>query len=173
VIALAKVLKPHGVNGAVVVALLTSRAERIEEVGTVHVGHSGDEAAGTTRRVVRVGSAGRRVVVELEGVGNAEAADALRGMLLLIPDGAEAPLPPGEYYDFQIVGCSVWDESGSCLGTVTEVLEMPAQDVYVVALGDRTWWLPAAKALIERIDISSKRITVRAFDGLLETGPAH
>jgi 16S rRNA processing protein RimM len=171
-IALAKILKPHGLHGAVVVELLTSRPERIQEAGTVRLGWHDGEDSGKEFRVRRVTAIGRRVIVELEGLAGIDAAEAARGMLFLIPDAAAACLPPGEYYQHDIVGCAVTGETGTDLGTVTDVLEMPAQDVYVVAQGDRTWWLPAAKALIQSIDVAAKRITVRTMDGLLDTGPS-
>lgn len=170
-IALAKILGPHGTRGAVSVSLLTSGPRRLAEVETIRLGrHDADESY-TVHSVRRVHTVGHRVVVELAGMASAEAAEAARGMLMLVPDEDAAPLPPGEYYHHEIIGCTVEDEEGEFLGTVAEILEMPAQDVYVVSGRDRTWWLPAAKGLIDRIDVPSKRITVRAIDGLLETGP--
>ncbi len=170
-IALAKVLRPHGVRGAVAVSLLTSGPQRLEEVGTVWLGRHDADTTARAYRVRRVSTVGRRVVVEMEGFSCSDA-EAARGYVLMVPDEAAAPLPEGEYYHHEIVGCAVVDEHGTYLGSVREVLEMPAQDVYVVSREDVTWWLPAAKALITRIDVPAKRISIRALDGLLETGPA-
>ncbi|MBN1426082.1 16S rRNA processing protein RimM [Candidatus Fermentibacteria bacterium] len=172
-IALAKVRRPHGLDGAFTVDLLTSDPERIREVGTVRLGRTDEETRGDEFHVQSVRNHGRQVIVTLEGIADRAAAEAMRDMLLLIPEDAMAPLARGEYYQHQIIGCTVVDEAKTMLGVVAEVLEMPAQDVYVVVRGDHTWWLPAAKALIMDIDVSLQRITVRALDGLLDTGPAH
>ena len=64
------------------------------------------------------------------------------------------------------------EHDGHDLGTITAILPMPAQDVYVVESSERTWWLPAARELFETIDIEHQLISVRMIDGLLETGPA-
>jgi 16S rRNA processing protein RimM len=166
------VLRPHGLKGEFNVALLTASVGRFTEVGSVFVGsrderHSLDGYVVESARLI-----GTKPVLKLHGVDSRDEVTPLRGKYLLIHDEHEAPLPPGEYYEHHIVGCRVADSRGIDLGRVTEILPMPAQDVYVIKNGEKTWWLPAARALFESIDIEKKLITIRMIDGLLETGPA-
>lgn len=170
-IALGRVLKPFGLNGEFSVALLTASVERFAEVSRIFVGSHDDHEQLEGFVVQSVRLVGSKPVLKLQGVDSREAVAMLRGMYLLVPDHEEAPLPPGEYYEHHIVGCRVRDSDGQDLGQVIEVLPMPAQDVYVVENGERIWWLPAARALFESIDIEHKLITIGMIDGLLETGP--
>jgi 16S rRNA processing protein RimM len=166
------VLKPHGLTGEFSVALLTASVERFAEAGRIFVGHHGDREQLEGFEVQSARLLGSKPVVKLQGVESRERAATLQGMYLLVPDHEEAPLPPGEYYEHHIVGCSVRDEDGQDLGRIVEIVPMPAQDIYVVEHGERTWWLPAARALFESIDIEHRLVTVRMIDGLLQTGPA-
>lgn len=168
-IAVARVLRPHGLRGGMVVSLLTSGVDRLQQLSSVWVGR--DRASATRHDLRRVRQVGRRVVVELEGIGSPEAAERIRGCFLMIDEAEALPLPEGEYYCHDIVGCEVVDEAGVVLGVVEEVIPMPAQDVYVVCDQARRWWFPAAKALIRSIDTQAKRITVNAIDGLVDIGP--
>ena len=61
-----------------------------------------------------------------------EAAEALRGALLEIPEDETPAFAEGEYYIDQIEGCEVVSLAGDALGRVTEVLRPGANDVYVV-----------------------------------------
>ncbi len=170
-IALGKVLRPYGLNGEFFVSLLTSDPARLQEVRRFFVGHDTEEKEPIEFSLEEIRVMNTRVVVKLGGVHTPEAVKQLGGQLLMIPDEEVAPLPPGEFYEFQIVGCRVESLDGRFLGKVVEVIPMHAHDIYVVEDGDKRWWLPAAKAFIQEIDISTKRIRIELIDGLLETGP--
>jgi 16S rRNA processing protein RimM len=172
VIALGRIDKPYGLKGEFSITLLTVRVERFAEVGRVFIGLQGSNGPLEEFAVQGARQVGTKPVLKLQGVDSRDAVGAVRGKYLLIPDNEEALLPPGEYYEHHIVGCAVTDGEGRDLGQIREILPMPAQDVYVVENSAGTWWLPAARALIESIDIDRKCITIRMIDGLLETGPA-
>src|SRR5690554_4604612 len=108
------------------------------------------------------------VLVKLEGLDDRDSAQALRGALLQVARDAVHPLPPGEYYVFEIVGLAVYDETGRHLGVVADVLETRANDVYVVdrADGQGELLLPAIRDVILRIDLEQGRMDVRLLPGL-------
>jgi 16S rRNA processing protein RimM len=173
VIALGRVLRPYGLKGEFSVALLTASVDRFTEVGEIFIGAHGGGERLEGFAVLSARLVGSKPVLKLQGIDSRDAVAPLRGKYLLVHDHQEAPLPPGEYYEHHILGCRVVDNNGQDLGTITEILPMPAQDVYVVQSDERTWWLPAARELFEEIDIERKLISVRMINGLLETGPAN
>ena len=94
--------------------------------------------------------------------GVREEAQRLTGRLLTVAREEAAPLDEGEYYVFDIVGLTVYDEEGSVLGTVENVLRTGSNDVYAVRAADgREILIPALRAVVLAIDVPGGRMTVR------------
>jgi 16S rRNA processing protein RimM len=108
-------------------------------------------------------------ILKFAGVDSRDAAEALRGCMLSVSALALAPLPEGEWYVRELIGCGVWDESGKSLGTVTDVIQNRAQDLYEIAMEDgRRFLLPAVGDFVTAVDVTAKRVTARVPAGLLE-----
>lgn len=73
-----------------------------------------------------------------------------------------------EYHDVELIGLAVVDAAGGVLGSVAEVLHLPAQDVLVVRTptGDRL--VPFVQALVPEIDLAAGRLEVVAIPGLFD-----
>ncbi len=104
----------------------------------------------------------------LAGVESREAAELLRGKLVVVEAAQLSELPEGEYYSYQLVGCRVESEDGRDIGTVREVWSTGAPDVLVVEdeAGVRHL-IPAAESLLREIDIDRQRIVIEILPGLL------
>jgi 16S rRNA processing protein RimM len=128
VLEVGRVVKPHGMSGEVVVELITNRDERVAPGALLHAG------AGLLRvdrsRPFEATGAGRWLVT-FEGVGDRNAAEALRGMVL----HAEPIDDPGALWVHQLIGAEVVDLAGQVLGTVQAVEANPASDLLVLAGG--------------------------------------
>ncbi|HEV7888898.1 MAG TPA: ribosome maturation factor RimM [Acidimicrobiales bacterium] len=120
----ARVAKPHGLRGEVVVELLTNRTERID-AGTVLHSDRGDMA------IERSSPHQGRWIVQFEGVHSREDADALRGLVLR----AEPIEDPDALWVHDLIGAEVVDTVGTPLGTVAAVEANPASDLLVLEGG--------------------------------------
>jgi 16S rRNA processing protein RimM len=82
----------------------------------------------------------------------------------------ERPDDPDEYYDDALVGLEVVTEAGERIGSVTEVLHLPGQDVLAVrATPDAPEILvPFVSEIVPVVDIEASRIVIRPPEGLLE-----
>ena len=120
---------------------------------------------------VEGGGPGRPGEVRLlvRGVGDSEAAAALRGRLVVVP-ASELPAPEeGEFYWYQLVGCRVLRPDGEEVGIVRELWETGAHDVLVVEGHDgRQRLVPTARALLREIDPAAGRIVTENVPGLLD-----
>lgn len=166
-VTIGEVLGAHGVRGVLKVLPLTAYPERFLGLKQVYVAPAGREPTGP--RAVQDARIHRGVVlVKLEGLDDRESAQALRGALLQVAADAVHPLPPGEYYVFDLIGLAVYDETGRYLGVLRDVLETRANDVYVVerADGGGELLLPVVKDVVQRIDLEQKRMDVRLLPGL-------
>ena len=169
-IVLGRVLGAHGVRGWVRV--------RYEGDGPAHLVRAervtlARDERGTAARTYEVegGGTGRagEARLKLVGIGDRDAANALKGSWVLGQAAGLEVLPDGEFYWYQLVGCRVETEDGTPVGTVREIWETGAHDVLVVKRDDgRQVLIPTAQELLPEIDLDEKRLVVAPLPGLLE-----
>src|SRR4029079_15291923 len=83
-------------------------------------------------RLLTPRAASGHVYLTLRGFPDRDATEKFRHVLLQVPEADLPPLPPGEYYRFQLVGLTVVDTEGATLGTLDEIIETGSNDVYRV-----------------------------------------
>ena len=104
------------------------------------------------------------LIAKLQGVEDVNAAMALKGRTLFI-DRSDARLPKGAFFLQDIIGASVVDEQGNEIGKLSDVMETPASNVYVVK-GEREHLIPAVPEFIMSTDTESGIITVHLIEGM-------
>jgi 16S rRNA processing protein RimM len=70
------------------------------------------------------------------------------------------PLSEGRFYHHQLVGLAVLTNSGQPLGTIAEILERPANDVWVTRDGAVEHLIPATKDAVVEVDVTGGRVVV-------------
>lgn len=120
-------MRPHGLRGEVVVKLTTTRVGRLTP-GTVF----DVESAVLTVTASRPHQ--DRHLVQFEGVGSREAAEALRGKVLFA-EPREDDSEEDALWVHELIGSTVVDSSGAPLGMVTSVEDNPASDLLVLDNG--------------------------------------
>ena len=142
-----------GLRGEVSVEPLTDDPARLRDGLEVHAGRS-------VRTIEHVRRTPRDVAVKFAGVDDRDGAELLRGTYLEVDAAAVAPLPEDRYYHWQIVGLEVVRPSGESVGTVVDVQEYPANDVWVVDRGDGELLVPALKDVVLEVDLAGGRVVV-------------
>ncbi len=163
-IAVGKVIRPHGIGGVVKVLSYSDDPTRLERVAQLYVGQNDSSPRGA--RVV--GYQGRYILLKLEGSETREEANTLRGSDLRARVEDLPPLADGEYYVHDIVGLDVLLPGGEPVGTIVEVLSLPAGDVYVVETGEKRAMIPAVREFVKSVDLEGRRMVVEPPPGLLE-----
>ena len=153
-----KIVKPFGVCGQVRVLSLTDVPGRLENLKAVILEASSGQSL--SAEVVDVQCDGRGYLMRFDAFSSPEEAGAYRGAWLKIPQCDVPPAPDGHFYQFQLIGLTVYEESGEILGVLEEVLETPAQHLLVIRGQGKEWLLPASKKWIAQINIPSKKMTV-------------
>lgn len=127
---------------------------------------------GSRQRATRIRSAsvsGPTVLLAFAGVPDRQAAEALRGLEVLVDRRDAVPLPEGEFFWQDVIGLGVLDETGAPLGTVVDIIETGANDVYVVH-GERGEWLvPAIKDTVRSISPADGQMVVHLLAGMEPT----
>lgn len=75
------------------------------------------------------------------------------------------------YIDHELSGCKVYNiEDGKLLGEICDVLELPANDVWIMRTETTEIPLPVIEDVIKSVDIDKKEIYIYLLDGLMELG---
>lgn len=169
-IVLGEITGAHGLKGELRVRVAGDSPDHLLSVSTVWIGRRPDDPE-ARRWVVQGGGPGRGddVRIALEGVTSREQVQPLVGLLITTAPEQLDPLPEGEFYWFELIGCRVETESGEFVGHVREIWETGAHDVLLVENEDGLRrLLPTAEELMTSIDREAKRIVVVDLPGLLE-----
>ena len=156
----------HGIHGAVKVrpdaAAATTDPEVFAALGEVVIG-------GQTYAILQADRLKNQVLLRLAGIDTRSRAKQLTGRQILGDRRRFPPLPPGEYYWFQLLGLPVYDAGdGALLGRLQEILPTPGHDVYVVVQGQRELLLPAVAEVVVEINLEEGFLKVAPTPGLLE-----
>ena len=158
--AVGRVERPWGLRGHVKVLPLTDFPERFASGATIFLG-------GEERTVLEDRWQKGRVYLRLTGIDSLNAAEALRGQLAEVRETAVMPLDKDEYFVDQIEGCEVLLPNGSMIGTVREVIQPGANDVYVVGRsGRKDLLVPAIRDVVLSVDVDAQVIVVDPPPGL-------
>ena len=112
-------------------------------------------------------SAGNHRVI-LDGIGDADAAEAFRGGAVMVAAADLPPLGDGEFYYFQLAGAEVMLTDGRRLGTIEDIVSTGAHDVWVVRDGEREVLVPVIADVVKAMDLEARRVTIEAVPGLLD-----
>ncbi|WP_214413441.1 ribosome maturation factor RimM [Sphaerisporangium fuscum] len=157
--------RPHGIRGEVTVEVRTDDPEARFAPGAALA----TDPAGTGPLVVEGARWHKNILLlRFEGVSGRDAAEDLRGTMLLI-DSADVPPSddPDEFHDHQLIGLSVVTAEGESVGEIVDVLHH-GQDLLVVRRGGDEVFVPFVKALVPEVDLEAGRVVVQAPPGLLD-----
>jgi 16S rRNA processing protein RimM len=126
VLEVGRIAKAHGLRGEVLVDLVTNRQERLDPGSVLHT------EDGRALEVLTSTPHAGRWIVAFAGVEDRDAADLLRGTVLL----AEPIEDPEELWVHMLIGSEVFDLQGRRLAAVTGVIANPASDLLELDTGD-------------------------------------
>ena len=151
------IINTHGVRGEVKIESWLDSPEFLRKFKTIYIGGEGVKV-----RSARVHNG--FVIASLEGVDDINAAMTLKNKTIYI-DRDDAKLPKGAYFLADIMGAKVVSDTGEELGVLSEIMERPAHNVYVVK-GEREILIPAVPEFILRTDADAGIITVHLIEGM-------
>ena len=102
-----------------------------------------------------------RPIVRLEGVADRAAAEALRGMALMVAAKGAPQLGEGEWWAHELEQCEVYDGE-RLLGTVSRLIELPSCEAIEVhgAEARDPLLVPLVRDAIRQVDTAARRIDV-------------
>ncbi|MGI8783588.1 MAG: ribosome maturation factor RimM [Acidobacteriota bacterium] len=159
-IAVARIVRTHGIHGEVAAQLLTDFPERFARLHTVVLAGAGKEPLAATLKSFRFHR--DRILLEFDGYTTPEeAAAALVGREVRIAPAEATELGPNQYYDFDLQDCQVVDSSGLEVGRVTGILRAGESANLVMRCQDESEvMIPMVDRFVKSVDLASRRIVV-------------
>lgn len=174
-LAIGLIVGVHGLRGESKVELHTDFPERFEAGNTLYLSDALKEISIKSARPHK-----GHMLIHFDGVKDRNQAEALRQSWLFVREDDAKPLEDDTYWVHDLIGMTVievqanpQDTEQTELGTIADVLETGANDVYVIKpFGSinrgRDLLLPAIADVVQRVDVENQRMFVQLQPGLLE-----
>jgi 16S rRNA processing protein RimM len=107
--------RPHGLNGEILMDVLTDFPSACVSGKTVYVGDYHEP-----KRIASIRGHNVEKIIRFSGVETPEEAGKYRNMNMFVKADSLPELPEGEYYHHQLIGMNVVDESGQSLGRLEQ-----------------------------------------------------
>ncbi|MGN0158074.1 MAG: ribosome maturation factor RimM [Brotaphodocola sp.] len=156
----------HGVRGEVKVFPTTDDMNRFKKLKTV-IMDTGREQI--TLNVEHVKFFKNMVILKFKEFQNINEVEKYKGKDLLVTREQAVKLAPNENFIADLIGLTVVTDQGEVFGTLKDVLQTGANDVYVIEGKDgKEYLFPAIPQCILDVNLDEGIVTVHIMDGLLD-----
>ena len=109
------------------------------------------------------------VILKFKGIDNINDIEMYKKRELWVPREEAQELEDDEYYIADLIGMELYLEDGSRFGTLKDVMETGANDVYIVTTEEgKEVLIPAIHDCILDVDVEANRMEIHLLDGLLD-----
>jgi len=148
--------RAHGILGEATIEVRTDEPDRRFAIGGQVATDTHGDLTITSGRVhngiLLLGFAG---IIDRNGI------EKLRNTLLYAEvDINEVSNVKDEYHVLQLIGCQAVLESGAPFGEVTDVINLPGQDLLAIMTASGEQLIPFVQQLVPTVDVVNKRIVV-------------
>lgn len=158
-----KLRRPHGLQGEILMEVLTDFPERLKPGVTLYAGS--DFAP---LQIQKVRWQNQAMLISFSEHESLDAVGKLRNQFVFVPAADRPALAVGEYYHHQLTGLMVYTQQGEQLGEITQILETGANDVFVIRPRDgREILIPDTDEVVLNVDLETGRMTIHILPGLL------
>lgn len=155
----------HGIRGEVKVFPTTDDPARFKKLKKVFL-DTGKEYL--EMEIEQVKFFKQFAILKFKGYDSINEIEKYKKKSLLVDRAHAVKLKENEYFIADLLGLEVYTDEEQLLGTLSDVLQTGANDVYVVKMeDDREVLIPAIQDCILSVDIEERRMKVHLLEGLL------
>lgn len=159
------ITQTHGVRGEVKVFPTTDDVNRFKKLKQVIL-DTGKETMSLEIQSVKFFK--QFVILKFKGIDNINDIEKYKRCSLYVTREHAVPLEEDEYFIADMIGMEVCTEDGNIFGTLKDVIETGANDVYVIENAEHGEVLvPAIKECIRSVDIEKGQMMIHLMDGLI------
>ncbi len=161
----ARIGRAHGVLGEATIEVRTDQPEDRFFIGSVL---ATEPTIFGPLTITSVRDHNGTLLLGFKGVNDRNQVEELRDVLLLAEVDIEADSTEDDFHVQQLLQCQVSTQDGLEIGLVTDVINLPGQDVLAVDYNGREVLIPFVKAIVPIVDVKNRKITVVPPAGLLD-----
>ena len=157
--------RAHGIGGEATIEVRTDEPQLRFAIGArVQTNTRGDLTI-TSHRLHN-----GTLLLGFAGVTDRNGVEALRDTLLYADVDITEQSAPNEYHVMQLIGCQAFLESGELFGELTDVLNLPGQDVLSIATASGEVLIPFVQQLVPHVDVVARKVIVipPSIDGVVK-----
>ncbi len=165
-ISIAKVLNFHGIKGEAKVGFSKGREKQIEALKKVYIKKENNFSE---LNVVSVRFHKQFAIIKFKEFKTVNDVEEFKGCdIYLTKEEVENNLDDDEYLISDLIGMDVFDEDGSCVGTITAIGENMANNLLSVKDGNgKEHLVPFVKELVPIVDLKGKKVVLNNIEGLI------
>ncbi len=161
---LGQIVSTHGIKGEVRFNPWCDTPEFVKKFKTLYFDNKGEKEI----KVLSARPHGNVTILLLEGVNSVDEAKTLKNKILYMKR-SDAKLPKGTWFIQELFDCTVIDAgNGKKLGTIVDVSETGANDVWHIKTDKGEVLIPAIKQVVESVDVESGIVKINPLKGLFE-----
>lgn len=148
--------RAHGIHGEATIEVRTDHPEDRFAIGARVQTDAHGELVITSYRVHN-----GILLLGFENIADRNAIEKLRDTLLYCDVDIDAPSEyEDDYHVLQLIGCTAFLESGKEFGTVSDVINLPGQDLLAINTPQGEVLIPFVHQLVPVVDVKNKKLTV-------------
>jgi len=167
IIPFGRVLKAHGLSGEVKIFPFSREFHNLSRLKRVFIQKKQDERP-SEFKIIRRGFYKGSAVVKLQGIDSMDAAEGLRGCLVMVDTSDLLEPEENEYYWFQLIGLEVYTTNEIYMGRVESLMDRVSQSLLVVKKGKKEFLIPMVDSIVKEINLKDSRIVISPIKGLTD-----
>ncbi|MTB05005.1 MAG: ribosome maturation factor RimM, partial [Actinobacteria bacterium] len=150
----------HGILGEATIEVRTDEPDRRFAIGNKVQTDSHGELTITSGRVHN-----GILLLGFAGISDRNAIEKLRNVLIYCDVDIDEPgIDEDDYHVLQLIGCAAHLESGVKIGEITDVINLPGQDLLAIATENGEILIPFVHQLVPVVDVKAKKVIVMPPD---------
>ena len=161
----ARIGRPHGVNGEATIEVRTDSPEERFAIGSVlqtEPKHFGPLTVESLR------DHNGTLLLKFREAQDRTAVEKLRNILLYADVDIDEQSQEDEFHLQQLLSCQAYFENGDLVGPVVDVVKLPSQDLLAIEFEGREVLVPFVKELVPTVNISERRVIIANKEGLFD-----
>ena len=147
--------RAHGILGEATIEVRTDEPDRRFAIGAAVQTDSHGDLKGASGRVHN-----GILLLGFEGITDRNSIEKLRNTLLYADVDINESNDDDEYHVMQLIGCVAVLESGEAFGEITDVVNLPGQDLLAIKTAQGEQLIPFVHQLVPTVDIANKKVVV-------------
>ena len=162
-ISIGKITNTHGIKGELKVYPLTDDIKRFDILERAYIG---EEKIPVNVESVKYHK--NLAILKFKEYNNINEVLDFKDYYIYVDKDGRVELPEGHFFIYEILDSQVFDLEENLIGYLRDVIQGPANDIYLIKDGEKEYLIPAVGEFIKKIDLEKKRIYIQPIEGMIE-----